>query len=114
MLEEFPSLTMGTYRFQYYFTVMTALTVSVVEKKMFTPYFPQLWSVFYPHLIHSKVESCVNKQALLLYWYWVCVDCPQNVNIIVANKAVLKNIFFNYILLAIFEASAWCILRMKT
>lgn len=41
-------------------------------------------------------------QAMLLFWHQVCVDCPENVRLIVTNPQVTKNIAFNYILYVFF------------
>ena len=37
-------------------------------------------------------------QALLMFWYVVCSDCPENIELITSNPHVCKNIAFNYIL----------------
>lgn len=37
-------------------------------------------------------------QALLFFWYQVCMDCPENIKSIVSNSNVCKQIAYNYIL----------------
>lgn len=51
-----------------------------------------------PKLSEPAIATNHNKQALLSFWYNVCVDCSENVRLVVQNPAVTKNIAFNYIL----------------
>lgn len=51
-----------------------------------------------PKLSEPAIATNHNKQALLSFWYNVCVDCPENVRLVVQNPVVTKNIAFNYIL----------------
>ncbi|CAK6982521.1 ubiquitin carboxyl-terminal hydrolase 34, partial [Scomber scombrus] len=68
------------------------------EKLMFSGYFMDLWNLFQPKLSEPAIATNHNKQALLSFWYNVCVDCPENVRLVVQNPVVTKNIAFNYIL----------------
>lgn len=66
-------------------------------------YYPsQLFSLSFalsqPKLSEPAIATNHNKQALLSFWYNACVDCHENVRLIVQNPAVTKNIAFNYIL----------------
>lgn len=54
--------------------------------------------LFQPKLSEPAIATNHNKQALLSFWYNVCVDCPENVRLVVQNPVVTKNIAFNYIL----------------
>ncbi|ELU04220.1 hypothetical protein CAPTEDRAFT_219867 [Capitella teleta] len=47
------------------------------------------------HCLISRPEKIM---ALLHFWYQACVDCPDNVKMIVSNALITKNIAFNYIL----------------
>lgn len=51
-----------------------------------------------PKLSEPAIATNHNKQALLTFWYNMCVDCPENVRLVVQNPMVTKNIAFNYIL----------------
>ena len=57
------------------------------------------WSFYFqPKLSEPAIATNHNKQALLSFWYNVCVDCPENIRLVVQNPVVTKNIAFNYIL----------------
>lgn len=88
----------GTAKLMYYFAVLTYCLVGKQEKLMFSPFFLDLWSLFQPGLSEPAIPVHHNKQTLLLFWYQACVDCPENVKLIVQNPHVTKNIAFNYIL----------------
>ena len=88
----------GTAKLVAYFNVMTYCLISRAEKHMFTRYFGDLWNIFQPRLSEPAIAQHSNKQALLHFWHQVCLDCPDNVKLIVANHHVTKNIAFNYIL----------------
>ncbi|XP_062912032.1 ubiquitin carboxyl-terminal hydrolase 34 isoform X4 [Mobula hypostoma] len=88
----------GTTKLVPYFSFMTYCLVSKTEKLMFSSYFMDLWNLFQPKLSEPAIATNHNKQALLIFWYNVCVDCPENVRFIVQNPVVTKNIAFNYIL----------------
>ncbi|GFW68785.1 ubiquitin carboxyl-terminal hydrolase 34 [Trichonephila clavipes] len=88
----------GTTKLTSYFAVMTYCLVSKTEKLMFSPYFLDLWNLFQPKLSEPAIPVHMNKQSLLLFWYHVCIDCPENVKLIIQNPHVTKNIAFNYIL----------------
>ncbi|XP_054716891.1 ubiquitin carboxyl-terminal hydrolase 34-like [Uloborus diversus] len=88
----------GTAKLTSYFAVMTYCLVSKTEKLMFSMYFLDLWNLFQPKLSEPAIPVHMNKQALLLFWYHVCTDCPENVKLIIQNPHVIKNIAFNYIL----------------
>lgn len=90
--------THGTSKLVCYFAVMTYCLISKKEKLMFGRYFADLWQLFQPKLSEPQISMHHNKQAMLLFWYQVCVDCPDNVKLIVTNTHVCKNIAFNYIL----------------
>lgn len=57
-----------------------------------------LWNLFHPKLSEPAVPIHHNKQALLLFWHHVSEGCPKNVESILSNASILKNIAFNYIL----------------
>lgn len=88
----------GTTKLTSYFAVLTYCLVSKTEKLMFSLYFLDLWNLFQPKLSEPAIPVHMNKQALLLFWYHVCIDCPENVKLIIQNPHVTKNIAFNYIL----------------
>lgn len=88
----------GTAKLMYYFAVLTYCLVGKQEKLMFSQFFLDLWSLFQPGLSEPAIPVHHNKQTLLLFWYQACVDCPENVKLIVQNPHVTKNIAFNYIL----------------
>ncbi|MGH0139449.1 UNVERIFIED_CONTAM: hypothetical protein FKN15_063912 [Acipenser sinensis] len=88
----------GTTKLVQYFSFMTYCLISKMEKLMFSSYFMDLWNLFQPKLSEPAIATNHNKQALLSFWYNVCVDCPENVRLIVQNPVVTKNIAFNYIL----------------
>ncbi|XP_041905269.1 ubiquitin carboxyl-terminal hydrolase 34 isoform X2 [Corvus kubaryi] len=88
----------GTTKLVPYFSFMTYCLISKTEKLMFSTYFMDLWNLFQPKLSEPAIATNHNKQALLSFWYNVCVDCPENVRLIVQNPVVTKNIAFNYIL----------------
>lgn len=64
----------------------------------FGQYFLQLWHLFHPKLSEPSIPAYHNKQALLAFWNHVCTDCPENVQLMLQNAHVTKNIAFNYIL----------------
>ncbi|MEQ2263856.1 Ubiquitin carboxyl-terminal hydrolase 34, partial [Xenotaenia resolanae] len=88
----------GTTKLVQYFSFMTYCLISKTEKLMFSGYFMDLWNLFQPKLSEPAIATNHNKQALLSFWYNVCVDCPENVRLVVQNPVVTKNIAFNYIL----------------
>uniref|UniRef100_T1IPZ0 ubiquitinyl hydrolase 1 n=1 Tax=Strigamia maritima TaxID=126957 RepID=T1IPZ0_STRMM len=88
----------GTTKLMSYFALMTYCLVSRTERLMFGQYFLDLWQLFQPKLSEPPISVHHNKQALLIFWYQVCIDCPENVKLIVQNAHVTKNIAFNYIL----------------
>uniref|UniRef100_A0A8C9UXP2 Ubiquitin carboxyl-terminal hydrolase 34 n=1 Tax=Scleropages formosus TaxID=113540 RepID=A0A8C9UXP2_SCLFO len=88
----------GTTKLVQYFSFMTYCLISKTEKLMFSGYFMDLWNLFQPKLSEPAIATNHNKQALLSFWYNVCVDCPENVRLVVQSPVVTKNIAFNYIL----------------
>lgn len=64
----------------------------------FGPYLNDLWHVFYPKLSEPGIPVNQNKQALLIYWNTVLSDCPENVQLMLQNSSIVKNLPFNYIL----------------
>ncbi|VVC94832.1 unnamed protein product [Leptidea sinapis] len=64
----------------------------------FGQYFNDLWDLYHPGISEPSVAVHPNKQALITFWHTVCVDCPENVQLIVSNPRVVKHIGFNYIL----------------
>ncbi|XP_070409718.1 ubiquitin carboxyl-terminal hydrolase 34 isoform X3 [Nothobranchius furzeri] len=88
----------GTTKLVQYFSFMTYCLISKTEKLMFSGYFMDLWNLFQPKLSEPAIATNHNKQALLSFWYNVCMDCPENVRLVVQNPVVTKNIAFNYIL----------------
>ncbi|KAK7104124.1 hypothetical protein V1264_018890 [Littorina saxatilis] len=88
----------GTMKLVCYFTILQFCVLTKREKLMFSHYFDDLWQLFQPKLLEPQIAMHHNKQALLIFWYVVCVDCPENVELITSNAHVCKNIAFNYIL----------------
>ena len=88
----------GTNKLVSYFQVMTHLLLSKSEKRLLGPHFPDLWQLFHPKLSEPSIPVHQNKQALLQFWYNACLDCPENIQLILNNPHVVKNIAFNYIL----------------
>jgi len=62
------------------------------------PHLSDLWQLFHPKLSEPAVPVHQNKQALLLYWHHACEDCPENIQLVLNNPYIVKNIAFNYIL----------------
>ncbi|KAG7202552.1 hypothetical protein KM043_009748 [Ampulex compressa] len=90
--------THGTMKLTAYFALLTYCVVSKTEKLMFGQYLNDLWTLFHPKLSEPSIPVHHNKQAVLLFWYHVCSDCPENVVMILHNPHITKNIAFNYIL----------------
>ncbi|XP_014601370.1 PREDICTED: ubiquitin carboxyl-terminal hydrolase 34 isoform X2 [Polistes canadensis] len=90
--------THGTMKLTAYFALLTYCVVSKTEKLMFGQYLNDLWTLFHPKLSEPSIPVHHNKQAVLLFWYHVCSDCPENVAMILHNPHITKNIAFNYIL----------------
>ncbi|KAK2584981.1 hypothetical protein KPH14_008512 [Odynerus spinipes] len=90
--------THGTMKLTAYFALLTYCVVSKTEKLMFGQYLNDLWTLFHPKLSEPSIPVHHNKQAVLLFWYHVCSDCPENVSMILHNPHITKNIAFNYIL----------------
>ncbi|KAL0270091.1 UNVERIFIED_CONTAM: hypothetical protein PYX00_007611 [Menopon gallinae] len=88
----------GPNKLTAYFTLLLYCCPTKTEKLMFAPFFMDLWNLFLPNLSEPSISVHYNKQALLSFWHHVCVDCPENVNLILSNPSVTKNIAFNYIL----------------
>ena len=88
----------GTNKLGSYFQVMRHLLLSRNEKRLLGPHFPDLWQLFHPKLSEPSIPVHQNKQALLQFWYNACLDCPENIQLILSNPHVVKNIAFNYIL----------------
>ena len=64
----------------------------------FGPYLHDLWQLFHPKLSEPGISVHHNKQALLHFWYSVSTDCPENVQLILQNAHIVKNLAYNYIL----------------
>ncbi|XP_052133303.1 ubiquitin carboxyl-terminal hydrolase puf isoform X2 [Frankliniella occidentalis] len=90
--------THGTNKLTAYFSLLSYCCMTNTEKLMLQPYFMDLWNLFHPKLSEPAVPIHHNKQALLLFWHHVCEGCPENVQSILNNPSILKNIAFNYIL----------------
>ncbi|KAK9875298.1 hypothetical protein WA026_007696 [Henosepilachna vigintioctopunctata] len=88
----------GTTKLTTYFALLMYCCISRTEKLMFGQYFIQLWHLFHPKLSEPSIPAYHNKQALLAFWNHVCTDCPENVQLMLQNAHVTKNIAFNYIL----------------
>ena len=88
----------GTQKLTSYFIVMSYCLISQRQKLQLVSYFNDLWNLFQPKLSEPAISIHHNKQALLMFWYMACQDCPENVKCIVQNPHVTKNIAFNYIL----------------
>ncbi|KAK5649017.1 hypothetical protein RI129_003909 [Pyrocoelia pectoralis] len=88
----------GTVKLTTYFALLMHCCVSRSEKLMFGQYFLQLWHLFHPKLSEPSIPAHHNKQALLAFWNHVCTDCPENIQHMLQNGHVTKNIAFNYIL----------------
>ncbi|XP_018562913.1 ubiquitin carboxyl-terminal hydrolase 34 [Anoplophora glabripennis] len=88
----------GTMKLTTYFALLMYCCISRTEKLMFGQYFIQLWHLFHPKLSEPSIPAYHNKQALLAFWNHVCTDCPENIQLMLQNAHVTKNIAFNYIL----------------
>ncbi|KAK4884213.1 hypothetical protein RN001_000484 [Aquatica leii] len=88
----------GTVKLTTYFALLMYCCISRTEKLMFGQYFLQLWHLFHPKLSEPSIPAHHNKQALLAFWNHVCTDCPENIQHMLQNGHVTKNIAFNYIL----------------
>ncbi|CAH0550563.1 unnamed protein product [Brassicogethes aeneus] len=88
----------GTMKLTTYFALLMYCCISRTERLMFGQYFIQLWHLFHPKLSEPSIPAYHNKQALLAFWNHVCTDCPENVQLMLQNAHVTKNIAFNYIL----------------
>lgn len=72
--------------------VLSVLTLQFLSR------FQHLWQMFQPKMTDPQISMNHNKQALLLFWYNVSIDCPEIVAYITDNPTITKNIAFNYIL----------------
>ena len=81
-----------------YFSMLTFCLLTKAEKLAFSEYFKEFWNLFYPEMCQSKIQQHLNKQALLVFWYHACQDCPENVAHIYRNKEVSQKLPFNYIM----------------
>ncbi|EDO36756.1 predicted protein, partial [Nematostella vectensis] len=88
----------GTTKLVSFFVVMNYCLVSKTEKEMFTPFCVDLWRLFHPLMSEPNIAVHHNKQALLIFWYHVCMDCEVNVAFITDTTQVANNIALNYIL----------------
>ncbi|XP_044746055.1 ubiquitin carboxyl-terminal hydrolase 34 isoform X3 [Coccinella septempunctata] len=88
----------GTMKLTTYFALLMYCCIGRTEKLLFGQYFIQLWHLFHPKLSEPSIPAYHNKQALLAFWNHVCTDCPENVQLMLQNAHVTKNIAFNYIL----------------
>ncbi|KAH9519588.1 Ubiquitin carboxyl-terminal hydrolase 34 [Bulinus truncatus] len=75
------------------------LLVSLVPNDIFrSSYKPRAITTCPSNIIWGKDELSVMHRALLMFWYNVSQDCPENLQQMVSNPHVCKNIAFNYIL----------------
>ena len=81
-----------------YFSMLTFCLLTRNEKLAFSEYFKEFWNLFHPEMCQSKIQQHLNKQALLVFWYHACQDCPENVVHIYRNKEVSQKLPFNYIM----------------
>ena len=81
-----------------YFQTLNHCLLTKSERLMLEPHFDNLWNLFHPKLSEPSIPVHHNKLVLLSCWYNLCVDCPENIRLIVNNPQVVKNIAFNYIL----------------
>jgi ubiquitin carboxyl-terminal hydrolase 34 len=88
----------GSAKLVSYFQTMSHFLLTKTEKRMFEPHFMNLWQLFHPKLSEPAIPVHHNKQALLNFWQTLCVDCPENVRLVLRNPHVTKNIAYNYIL----------------
>ncbi len=88
----------GSGKLVAYLQTLSHCLLTKTEKRMLEPHFINLWQLFHPKLSEPSIPVNHNKQALLNLWYALCVDCPENVRLILQNPHVTKNIAFNYIL----------------
>ena len=88
----------GSAKLVAYFTTIAHCVLTRAEKRMFEPHFVNLWQIYHPKLSEPSIPVHHNKQALLSLWFSLCLDCPENINLIFSNANVTKNIAFNYIL----------------
>jgi ubiquitin carboxyl-terminal hydrolase 34 len=74
-----------------YFQTLSHCLLTKSEKRTFEPHFDNLWNLFHPKLSEPSIPVHHNKHALLSLWYHLCVDCPENVALILKNPQVGMN-----------------------
>jgi len=88
----------GTSKLVSYFQVLTHLLLGKTEKLLLGNYLQDLWLLFHPKLSEPSIPVHPNKQALLQFWYTAMSDCKDNVQLVLSNPQVVRNLAFNYIL----------------
>ncbi|XP_023337043.1 ubiquitin carboxyl-terminal hydrolase 34 [Eurytemora carolleeae] len=88
----------GSNKLVSYFQVMNHLLLGKPEKLLLGKYFQDLWCLFHPKLSEPSIPVHPNKQALLQFWYSSLVDCRENIQLVLSNPQVVRNLAFNYIL----------------
>eukprot|EP00794_Sanderia_malayensis_P020521 gene20521-22540_t len=88
----------GTTKLVSFFSILNYCLVSQEEKLMFTPYSMDLWKLFHPAMTEPDIPIHFNKQALLTFWFHVCINCEDNIKFLTDTSEVSSNIAYNYIL----------------
>lgn len=89
--------TLRNLNFNYFLRIFIVY-LSILNIFQFGQHFLQLWHLFHPKLSEPSIPAHHNKQTLLAFWNHACTDCPENVQLMLQNAHVTKNIAFNYIL----------------
>ena len=79
------------------FQALTHCLLTKTEKRMFEPHFMNLWQLFHPKLSEPSISIHHNKHALLNLWYTLCVDCPENVNLILQVRRSVKMMWTSFV-----------------
>lgn len=72
----------GSGKLVAYFQTLNHCLLTRTEKRLFEPHFMNLWQLFHPKLSEPSISIHHNKHALLNLWYSLCVDCPENIRLI--------------------------------
>jgi ubiquitin carboxyl-terminal hydrolase 34 len=72
----------GSGKLVAYFHTLSHFLLTRTEKLRLEPHFANLWNLFHPKLSEPSIPVNHNKQALLNLWYALCVDCPENISLI--------------------------------
>lgn len=88
----------GLQKLTNYFFVLSYFFLYTNRRKLFFNHFHDFWNFFSSKLSEPAIAIHQNKQAFLMFWYLVCLECPECVRNIVMTPAIYKKIAFNYIL----------------